>query len=61
MAGFCIDCGLCEEACPAEIPLRLLYRGGNQIVERLFGYKPGKEIDCSPFHRTGLIEKGTLT
>ncbi|NWF56673.1 MAG: 4Fe-4S dicluster domain-containing protein [Syntrophaceae bacterium] len=54
MAGFCIDCGLCEEACPAEIPLRTLYRGGNQIVQRLFGYSPGKEDSHSPFHKTGL-------
>lgn len=60
MAGFCIDCGLCEEACPAEIPLRLFYRGGNQIVEKLFGYKPGKEGDRSPFHYLGLVEKGNL-
>lgn len=54
MAGFCIDCGLCEEACPAEIPLRLLYRGANRIVERLFGYKPGAEGESSPFRKTGL-------
>jgi len=60
LAGFCIDCGLCEEACPAGIPLRLFYRGGNQIVEKLFGYKPGKEGDRSPFHCTGLVEKGNL-
>ena len=26
MAGRCIDCGLCEDACPVDIPLRLLYR-----------------------------------
>lgn len=56
MAGFCIDCGLCEEACPAEIPLRTLYRGGNQIVQRLFGYSPGKEDSRSPFHKTGLSQ-----
>jgi hypothetical protein len=37
----------------------MLYRGGNQIVERLFGYKPGKEGEFSPFHQTGLIEKGS--
>jgi formate dehydrogenase (coenzyme F420) beta subunit len=60
LAGLCIDCGLCEEACPAEIPLRRFYRGGNQIVEKLFGYKPGKEGERSPFHRTGPGEKGTL-
>ena len=51
MAGYCIDCGLCEEACPAEIPLRFFYRGVNQIVEKTFGYKPGAEGECSPFHR----------
>ena len=54
MAGFCIDCGLCEEACPAEIPLRLFYQGVNQIVAKLFGYRPGMDMIPSPFCRIGL-------
>lgn len=41
MAGRCVDCGLCEEACPMDIPLRLLYRKVNRIVKDLFDYDTG--------------------
>jgi formate dehydrogenase subunit beta len=49
MAGRCIDCGLCEEACPMDIPLRLLYRKVNQIVSDIFDYQTGSSLDQSPF------------
>lgn len=58
MAGRCIDCGLCEEACPMDIPLRLLYRKVNQIVTRVFEYETGSSSDQSPFSVLG--EKVTL-
>ena len=41
MAGRCIDCGLCEDACPVDIPLRLLYRKVNEIVVNVFDYETG--------------------
>lgn len=41
MAGRCIDCGLCEEACPADIPLRVLYKKANLLVKELFDYETG--------------------
>ena len=53
MAGRCIDCGLCEDACPAGIPLRLLYRKVNQIVARVFEYETGTSADQSPFSILG--------
>lgn len=43
MAGRCIDCGLCEEACPADIPLRGLYRKMQEIVEDKLDYRPGED------------------
>jgi len=49
MGGRCIDCGLCEEVCPARIPLRSLYKVVNRLVEDIFGYKPGVEGTMSPF------------
>ncbi|MEA1969130.1 MAG: 4Fe-4S binding protein [Thermodesulfobacteriota bacterium] len=58
MAGRCIDCGLCEDACPAEIPLRLLYREMNQIVSDVFDYQPGQNMEKSPF--TVIGDKVTL-
>jgi formate dehydrogenase (coenzyme F420) beta subunit len=48
MAGRCVDCGLCEDACPANIPLRLLYRKVNEIVATLFGYQAGSLADGHP-------------
>jgi len=43
MAGRCIDCGLCEEGCPVDIPLRTLYRKVREIVQELFDYLPGED------------------
>jgi len=45
MVGRCIDCGLCEEACPADIPLRTLYKKVADIVSEEFGYKTGFSTD----------------
>jgi formate dehydrogenase (coenzyme F420) beta subunit len=58
MAGRCVDCGLCEEACPADIPLRLLYRKVNEIVTELFDYRTGVSSGQAPFQVLG--EKATL-
>ncbi len=58
MAGRCIDCGLCEEACPADIPLRLLYRKVGEIVNDLFTYETGESHELSPFSMLG--DKVTL-
>lgn len=53
MAGRCIDCGLCEDACPVDIPLRLLYRKVNAIVKDLFGYETGISHEQPPFSILG--------
>jgi len=53
MAGRCIDCGLCEDACPVDIPLRLLYRKVNEIVVDVFDYQAGSNADPSPFSILG--------
>jgi formate dehydrogenase subunit beta len=54
MAGRCIDCGLCEENCPADIPLRVLYKKGNALVKELFDYDTGSpEAGPSPWKFLG--------
>jgi len=53
MAGRCVDCGLCEEACPVDIPLRLLYRKVNDIVVEIFDYETGTSRCQSPFNILG--------
>lgn len=50
MAGRCIDCGLCEDACPMDIPLRLLYRQVNRSVQENFNYFTGSTPGQSPFN-----------
>ena len=42
MAGRCIDCNLCTEVCPADIPLRTLYKKVAEIVKDEFGYVTGE-------------------
>ena len=39
LAGRCVDCGECERACPAQIPLSLLNRKVARIVKDRFGYR----------------------
>ncbi len=58
MGGRCVDCGLCEEVCPAHIPLRSLYKEVNRLVENIFGYLPGEGDGTSPF--TFLGEESLL-
>lgn len=41
MADRCVDCGLCDEACPSDIPLRLLYKKTAQIMDTEFGFTSG--------------------
>ncbi len=48
MAGRCIDCGLCNEVCPADIPLRTLYKKVSDIIDKEFNYRPGFTIDEKP-------------
>jgi formate dehydrogenase subunit beta len=38
LAGRCVDCGECERACPAGIPLGLLNRKAASIVANRYGY-----------------------
>lgn len=53
-AGRCVDCGLCEEACPMDIPLRTLYKKIGEVVGELFGYTPGEDAEGkSPFNILG--------
>jgi ferredoxin len=39
LAGRCVNCGECERACPAQIPLGLLNRKLARVVEDLYGYR----------------------
>ena len=48
VAGRCVDCGECERACPAGIPLRSLTKKMDDLVDELFNYKAGIDKDAPP-------------
>jgi Fe-S oxidoreductase len=48
LAGRCVECHACDEACPMHIPLSLLNRKIAKEVERLFGYLAGGDPEVPP-------------
>lgn len=45
LAGRCIDCGECERACPAGIPIRNINKKIEKDIKELFNYESGSAID----------------
>ena len=48
MAGRCVACRQCELACPAHIPLTVLYDLIVEDVGDWLGYQPGRTMDMAP-------------
>ena len=48
LAGRCIDCGECERACSAKIPLRDLNKKIEKDIKELFNYEAGLNIEQKP-------------
>ncbi len=44
----CVGCMECERACPADIPLTVLYALLRRDAERMFEYVPGRSVDEPP-------------
>jgi formate dehydrogenase subunit beta len=40
----CVSCGMCTSACPAEIPVGLLFSVLGGDVQAAFEYKPGRDL-----------------
>ncbi len=41
----CVGCGSCEDACPVDIPLSLLFKKVGESIQEMFDYIPGKNVD----------------
>ena len=48
LAGRCVECHACDQACPMHIPLSLLNRKIAKEVKALFGYVAGGDPDTPP-------------
>ncbi|HUW09535.1 MAG TPA: 4Fe-4S dicluster domain-containing protein [Anaerolineae bacterium] len=48
LAGRCVECNACGEACPMDIPLSLLNRKLAKEVEDLFDFRAGGDPDTPP-------------
>jgi formate dehydrogenase subunit beta len=45
MATSCVGCGMCESACPSDLPLALIFRSVGETVQGLFDYLPGRNVE----------------
>jgi formate dehydrogenase subunit beta len=45
MALSCVGCGMCTEACPAELPVGTVFRAIGQRLQETFGYAPGRSLE----------------
>jgi formate dehydrogenase subunit beta len=41
----CVGCGMCTQACPAELPVGVVFRAIGQQVQETFEYAPGRSLD----------------
>ncbi len=62
MASSCVGCGLCQEACPNEVPVFSIFRLVGDRVQKVFDYVPGRsleeELPLSTFKEEELQEVG---
>jgi len=45
IADSCVNCGQCEEVCPAEIPNALFMHAQQVELEKMFGHVPGVKME----------------
>ncbi|MFC1949403.1 4Fe-4S dicluster domain-containing protein, partial [Chloroflexota bacterium] len=62
MASSCVGCGLCQEACPNDVPVFGIFRTVGSKVQDVFEYVPGRsledELPLSTFREDELQEVG---
>ena len=62
MVASCVGCGLCQEACPNDIPIFPIFRKVGEQVQKNFNYVPGRSLDeelpLSVFREDEMNEAG---
>jgi formate dehydrogenase subunit beta len=41
----CVACGMCEQGCPADIPLLSIYKAVGKNAQTVFDYEPGRSLE----------------
>ena len=41
----CIGCGSCEDVCPVDIPISVIFKKIGESVQKMFDYIPGKNVE----------------
>jgi len=41
----CVGCGMCTQACPAELPVGVVFRAIGQRLQDTFEYAPGRSVE----------------
>ncbi len=44
MAVSCVACGSCQDVCPVEIPVSLVFKRVGESLQKTFGYVPGRDL-----------------
>ena len=41
----CVACGACDDVCPSDIPVAMVFKKVSESVQKMFDYIPGKDVE----------------
>ena len=41
----CVACGACDDVCPVDIPVAMIFKKVGESVQKMFDYIPGKDVE----------------
>ncbi|MBC2717600.1 MAG: hypothetical protein HF978_20040 [Desulfobacteraceae bacterium] len=57
MSVSCVSCGACEDACPANVPVSMLFALAGRNTQAVFDYEPGRRLDEAIPHTVFKFEE----